>query len=64
MKTSLTLPDDLLNEALSLTGLSNKREAVVLALQTLVQIKRQERIRQYRGKLNWEGKLDEMRSDK
>ena len=29
MKTSLTLPDDLLNEVLTLTGLSNKREAVV-----------------------------------
>ncbi len=64
MKTSLTLPDELLNEALLLTGLSNKREAVILALQTLVQLKRQERIRQYRGKLNWEGDLDEMRTDK
>ncbi len=64
MKTSLTLPDDLLNEALTLTGLSNKREAVILALQTLVQLKRQERIRQYRGKLSWEDNLDEMRHDK
>ena len=49
MKTSLTLPDDLLNEALTLTGLNNKREAVVLALQALVQLKRQERIRDYYG---------------
>jgi Arc/MetJ family transcription regulator len=64
MKTYLTLPDGLLNEALTLTGLNNKREAVVLALQTLVQLKRQERIRDYRGKLHWEGKLDDMRTDR
>jgi hypothetical protein len=35
----------------------------VEGLRLLVQIKQQQRIRRYRGKLRWEGDLDGMRSD-
>ena len=63
MRTNLTLSDDLMNEALSLTGLTNKREAIELALKTLIQLKRQERIREYRGKLRWESNLDDRKKN-
>ncbi len=50
-----------MEEALQLTGLKTKREAVELALRTLIDLRRQENIRQFRGKLRWDGDLDELR---
>ncbi len=61
MRTNIVIDDSLMAEALQLTGLSTKREAVELALRTLVEIRRQEKIRQFKGRLQWEGNLDEMR---
>ena len=63
MRTNIVIDDDLMAEALALTGLKTKREAVEQGLRALVRLKRQERIRRYRGKLRWEGDLDEMRRD-
>lgn len=63
MRTNIVIDDDLMANALKMTGLRTKREAVELGLKTLIKLKNQERIRQFRGKLNWQGKLDEMRTD-
>ena len=52
-----------MKQVLKLTGLKTKREAVEQGLKTLVRLKQQEQIRKYRGKLNWEGDLDDMRRD-
>jgi hypothetical protein len=38
--------------------------AVEEALRLLIQLKKQEKIRKFRGKLNWEGDLEKMRIDK
>ncbi len=62
MRTSIEIDDKLMNAVLRATGLRTKREVVELALKTLLQIKRQERIRHYRGKLKWEGDLDSLRA--
>ncbi|MDX1657057.1 MAG: type II toxin-antitoxin system VapB family antitoxin [Candidatus Competibacteraceae bacterium] len=64
MRTNIVIDDQLMAEALRLTGLKTKREVVERSLQTLVQLKRQETIKNFRGKLSWEGDLDEMRSDR
>lgn len=61
MRTNIVIDDALMEEALKLTGLATKREAVELALRTLVKLRRQQDIRKFRGKLQWEGNLDEMR---
>jgi hypothetical protein len=50
--------DKLMKETLRLTGLRTKREAVELGLRTIVRLRRQEEIRRFRGKLNWQGDLD------
>ncbi len=63
MRTNILIDDTLMNEALKLTGVSTKKEAVELGLRTLVQLKRQERIKRYKGKLEWEGDLERMRID-
>ena len=63
MRTNIVIDDQLMAEALELTGLKTKREAVEQGLRALIRLSRQERIRRYRGKLRWEGDLDEMRRD-
>lgn len=63
MRTNIVIDDDLMTEALKLTGLKTKREAVEQGLKTLVRLQRQEKIRKFRGKLPWEGDLDRMRRD-
>jgi Arc/MetJ family transcription regulator len=61
MRTNIVIDDKLMADALQLTGLRTKREAVETALRLMVELKKQENIRQYRGKLAWDGNLDEMR---
>ncbi len=63
MRTNIVIDDELMASALKLTGLKTKREAVEMGLKTLVNLKKQAEIRRFRGKLHWEGDLDEMRSD-
>jgi Arc/MetJ family transcription regulator len=61
MRTNIVIDDELMSAALELTGIRTKREAVETALRIMVDLKRQERLRKYRGKLHWEGDLDESR---
>ena len=64
MRTNIVIDDELMSQVMKLTGLRTKREAVELGLKALLKLKKQESIRNYRGKFNWEGDLDDMRTDK
>lgn len=64
MRTNIVIDDKLMKDALKTTGAKTKREAVELGLRTLVQLGRQQQLRQLRGKIAWEGDLDAMRTDK
>ncbi len=64
MRTNIVIDDKLMKDTLRATGLKTKREAVELGLRTLLRLREQEQIRRFRGKLNWQGDLDAMRSDK
>jgi Arc/MetJ family transcription regulator len=63
MRTNIVIDDKLMRDALRATGLKTKREAVEEGLRTLLRLKRQEQIRRFRGKLDWQGDLDAIRSD-
>lgn len=63
MRTNIVIDDELMANVLEMTGLRTKREAVELGLKTLIKLKQQEQIKQFRGKLLWEGDLEKMRSD-
>lgn len=63
MRTNIVIDDTLMKEAIKLTGAKTKKEAVELGLKMLVRIKNQEKIKAYKGKLKWEGDLDDMRSN-
>jgi Arc/MetJ family transcription regulator len=64
MRTNIVIDDKLMKDAMQATGLKTKREAVELGLRTLLRLRQQEKIRSFRGKLNWQGDLDAMRKDK
>lgn len=63
MRTNIEIDDKLMADALRATGVKTKREAVELGLRTILKLKQQEGIRRFRGKLHWQGNLDEMRRD-
>lgn len=62
MRTNIVIDDKLMNEALKATGLKTKKEAVELGLRTMIRLKKQASIKGFRGKLNWEGDLADMRN--
>ncbi len=61
MRTNIEIDDSLMADALKATGLKTKKEVVELGLKALIKLKKQSSIRELRGKLNWDGDLDEMR---
>ena len=63
MRTNIVIDDTLMAEALRATGLSTKRETVELGLRTLLRLRRQAEVRQFRGRLPWFGDLEAMRLD-
>lgn len=64
MRTNIVIDDKLMSDALRATGAKTKREVVERGLKTLVDLRRQEQARRLRGKIKWEGDLDQMRTDK
>ena len=64
MRTNIDINDALMTKAMTLSGYKTKRETVEAALEFLVRLKSQEAIRAARGKLRWEGDLDEMLADR
>jgi len=64
MRTNIEIEDKLMKDALRATGAKTKREAVELGLRTLVQLRAQEKARELKGKVTWEGDLTSMRTDR
>lgn len=63
MRTNIMIDDLLMADVLKATGAKSKREAVELGLKTLLMLKQQEAIKAFKGKLKWEGDLEQMRAD-
>jgi Arc/MetJ family transcription regulator len=63
MRTNIVIDDQLMAEALKVSGARTKRQAVEEGLRLLIRLKSQEQIRQLRGKAHWTADLDEMRRD-
>ena len=63
MRTNIVIDDDLMAEALVKSGCKTKKETVEEALRLLIARKNQVSVRNLRGKLQWEGNLNKMRTD-
>jgi len=64
MRTNIVLDEELIDRARKLTGIKTKKQVIQEALSLLIQMKEQEQLRLLRGRLLWEGDLDEMRQDR
>ncbi len=64
MRTNIEIDDKLMKDTLRATDLKTKREAVELGLRTVLLLRQQEKARELRGKITWEGDLDVMRTDR
>ncbi len=63
MRTNVVIDDHLMSRALRLSGCRTKRSAIESGLRLLVQVNSQKKLRSLRGKITWEGDLEEMRKD-
>ena len=63
MRTNIVIDDDLMKQALEVSGCKTKKEAVEEGLKLLIKMSAQRKILELRGKIHWEGDLDEMRRD-
>jgi len=61
MRTTLDLPETLVNEAMALTHIQTKTDLIKLALQNLIQKEKIKDIKNYFGKVDLELNLDELR---
>ena len=64
MRTNVVIDDDLMKSAMKASGRKTKKDAIEEGLRLLIRMKGQERIRGFRGKLEWTGNLEEMRLDR
>ncbi|MBS0211578.1 MAG: type II toxin-antitoxin system VapB family antitoxin [Proteobacteria bacterium] len=64
MRTNIVIDDELMRSALKASGAKTKREAVELGLRTLLRLKKQQQGKSLRGRVNWQGNLEQMRLDK
>jgi Arc/MetJ family transcription regulator len=61
VRTNIEIDDELIERALSATGLKTKRAAVEEGLRTLIRLHDQRDILGLAGKVRWSGDLDESR---
>jgi len=63
MRTNIDIDDKLMIDVMKATGLKTKKDAVELGLKTLIRLNKQANIKKLRGKLQWTGDLDDMRTN-
>ena len=63
MRTNVVIDDRLMSRAMRSSGCRTKRSTIESGLRLLVQVNSQKKLRDLKGKITWEGDLDEMRRD-
>jgi hypothetical protein len=62
MRTTLDLPKDLLTDAMKVTHIKTKTQVIITALEDLIRKNRISKLKSFKGKLNLDINLDELRS--
>lgn len=63
MRTNVVIDDDLMARAMESGRHRTKKAAIEAGLRLVVQMNSQRRLRSLRGKVEWDGDLQEMRRD-
>jgi Arc/MetJ family transcription regulator len=61
MRTNIEIDDQLMKRAMRSAKTRTKRATVEEGLRLLIRLKRQQGIRRFRGKVRWQGNLEESR---
>ncbi|RJP79503.1 MAG: type II toxin-antitoxin system VapB family antitoxin [Desulfobacteraceae bacterium] len=64
MRTTLDLPDNLVNEAMKVTSIKTKTKVIITALEQLIRKSQLSEIKEFKGKINLEIDLDTIRGRK
>jgi Arc/MetJ family transcription regulator len=64
MRTNIEIDETLIKKAMQSSGTTTKKAAVEAGLRLLVQMHGQASIQRLRGKVQWEGNLDESRASR
>ena len=64
MRTTIDIPEDLINEAMSLTKSSTKTELIKKALSNIIQKNKIRTLKSFKGKIDLEINLDTLRNRK
>ena len=62
-RTNIVLDTRLIHTGLKMTGLKTRRELVDFALRELVRHEQQKKLLDLKGRIQWEGDLEAMRTD-
>ena len=64
MRTTLDLPEELLNEAMQVTNIKTKTKVITVALEELVRKSKISELKKYKGKVDIDIDLDKLRNRK
>lgn len=62
MKTSIDLPEELIDEAMRISGAKSKIDAIKKALQEMIDRERRLKLLKFKGKIDFEADLDAVRN--
>ena len=63
-RTNIVLDEKLVGKGMRLTGIETQKALIDYALRELVRRKEQKSILKLKGKISWEGDLDELRASR
>jgi len=61
-RTNIELDVDLVNKAMEITHLNTIKDVVHHSLKEVIRLNKRKELLKFKGKVNWEGDLNEMRS--
>ncbi len=64
MRTTLNLPEELLREAMDVAQIETKTRVIIIALQELIRKNRITELKKFKGKIDLEIDMDDLRSRK
>lgn len=62
MRTTLNLPEELLREAMDVAQIETKTRVIIIALQELIRKNRITELKKFKGKIDLEIDMDDLRS--